>query len=308
MIDVKNLSKIGIGTWGVGGFAEKDSENDERQINALAYQFNKGINFIEVNNWYAEGHSMEVVKKAIDKSSVSREDLFLVYSIYGYALNDLSDVEKDIERFLELFKTGYIDSIEFLQKDFNKFGSDRLIELIKKYLNNKTARYFSLANASLDFTKQLHKVFGDKLFSHETHYSFEIREGKKLGILDYGLENNIRSVIFQPLRRNNTAKRNWPLLVELAEKYNKTQNQIILNWLTSKELLPIIKSDNVNHIDENLASLDFKMENDDIRALDNFRVKNYKEVDLDWFGDRNSELDTISRLPNTFDEKYPENN
>ena len=32
---------------------------------------------------------------------------------------------------------------------------------------------------------------------------------------------------YQPLRRNRTANRNYPLLIELSNKYNKTQNQIL---------------------------------------------------------------------------------
>jgi len=130
---------------------------------------------------------------------------------------------------------------------------------------------------------------------------------KKLGILDFNSEHNIKSVIFQPLRRNNTAKRNWNLLAELSEKYQKTQNQIILNWLISKNLLPIIKSDNIKHIDANLESLSFKLEQGDIDSLDNFRVKNYKEVILDWFKEGIPESTTISQLPNNFDKLYPEN-
>jgi len=309
MLDADKISKIGIGTWGIGGLVERDlSNDDEKQIDALAYQFDKGINFIEVNNWYAEGYSMELIKKAIDKAKINRENLFLMYSIYGYNLNNLSDVKKDVKKFLEIFETDYIDSIEFLQKDFGKFGFDELVNLSKEYLGKGTARYVSIANASLEFSQKCYNIFGEKLFSHETHYSFEIRESKKLGILDYNLKNNIRSVIFQPLRRNNTAKRNWPLLVSLSEKYNKTQNQIILNWLISKKLLPIIKSDNIKHIDENINATEFKLKDSDIKLLDNFKVKNYQEVKLDWLGENNPQATTISQLPNTFDEMYPNNN
>jgi diketogulonate reductase-like aldo/keto reductase len=47
---------------------------------------------------------------------------------------------------------------------------------------------------------------------------------------DNGVLEKAKSVFFayQPLRRNRTAMRNYDVLVELAEKYNKTQNQIII--------------------------------------------------------------------------------
>lgn len=284
MLEINKISKIGIGTWGIGGLAEHDLKNDdEKQINALAHSFDKGINFIEVNNWYAQGYSMELIKKAIDKSKLNREDIFIVYSVYGHDLEKTSDFKKEIKKFLKIFETDYIDSLEFIQEDFYKFDSDMLFEILSNNLKNNIARYTSIANASLEFTKQCYNIFGKKLFSHETHYSFEIRESKKLGILDFNSKHNIKTVIFQPLRRNNTAKRNWPLLLELSKKYKKTQNQIILNWLVYKNLLPIIKSDNIEHINENLEALNFRLEQSDIDLLNNFKVKNYKEVVLDWF-------------------------
>ena len=50
MIDKHNLSKIGIGTWGIGGFVERDeSVNEDRQVKALTHMFNSGINFVEAN-------------------------------------------------------------------------------------------------------------------------------------------------------------------------------------------------------------------------------------------------------------------
>ncbi len=38
MIDKKDLFPIGIGTWGIGGYVERDPDNnDEKQVDALRY-------------------------------------------------------------------------------------------------------------------------------------------------------------------------------------------------------------------------------------------------------------------------------
>ena len=74
MIDRNDLFPIGIGTWGIGGYAERDSQNDDnKQIETLAYMFSKGMNFFEVSLWSAEGWSAKLLAKAIKKSGVSRE-------------------------------------------------------------------------------------------------------------------------------------------------------------------------------------------------------------------------------------------
>ena len=180
MLAINKISKIGIGTWGIGGLAEHDLKNDDdKQINALAYSFDQGINFIEVNNWYAQGYLMELIKKAINKSKLNREDIFIVYSIYGYDLNKINDFNKEVQKFLDIFETDYIDALEILQFDFKKFDTNKVFNLLIKNLDNKITRYVSIANASLNFIEHCYSVFGGKLFSNETHYSFEIRESKK---------------------------------------------------------------------------------------------------------------------------------
>jgi len=54
MLNPKDIFPIGIGTWGIGGLAEKDSDNDDAtQLKALVYMLNNGMNFMEATWWYA---------------------------------------------------------------------------------------------------------------------------------------------------------------------------------------------------------------------------------------------------------------
>ncbi len=85
MVDKHSLSKIGIGAWGLGGFATNDPNNsDKRQTDAVAYAIQKGINFVEINFWNSQGHSIDILSHAIKKSDVPREKLFFVQAIYDY--------------------------------------------------------------------------------------------------------------------------------------------------------------------------------------------------------------------------------
>jgi len=104
------------------------------------------------------------------------------------------------------------------------------------------------------------------------------------------------------LRRNRTAMHNWKLLSDLSKKYDKTQNQIILNWTSSKGFLPLVKSENISHIDENLSAFDFNIEDEDLRDMNNWRPLGYKSPDIDW---RMSGKGVAPhQLPNIFDSEY----
>lgn len=138
-----------------------------------------------------------------------------------------------------------------------------------------------------------------KIDFFEGVYNLECKLYEDIGVLDYCRENSIKFVCYQPLRRNRTAKRNYPLLIELAEKYNKTQNQIILNWIINKkDIMPLIKSTNIVRIDENNEAINFKMSADDYDRLDKFRNTEFDNVKIDW--ECNGGV-TIDQLANKFE-------
>ena len=122
-----------------------------------------------------------------------------------------------------------------------------------------------------------------ELFSFEGLYNLECKQNEDVGIINYCKEHNILFLNYQPFRRNRTANHNYPLLVELANKYNKTQNQILLNYyIYEKKLIPITKADKIDHINMNLESLDFKMEQSDYDKLNEFRCEAFDKLEVDW--------------------------
>src|SRR4030042_3379488 len=249
---------IGIGTWGIGGLDKKDpNNNDEKQVKALSYMIKKGMNFVELCPWYAEWKAVEIFVQSLRNIKIAKDEIFISSSIYPYDNETLTDARKELERLLKLLGKSKTNSIQFTFSGILKWGVQESMTFYKKLLKENLTDYVSITNEKLETLKMFHKEFGDKLFSQEIHYSFEIRENEDVGLIDFADKHGIINVIFQPLRRNRTALRNWPLLEELSKKYNKKQNQIILNWLVSRGFMPITKSESIEHIDEHLASLDF---------------------------------------------------
>lgn len=303
MLSQQDLSKIGIGTWGVGGFAEKNPGNDDqKQILAMIHMLQHGMNYIELNIWTSQGHSVELASEAVKQSKVSRENLFLSQAIYFYTAPDLESSKKELETMLGSFDTDYMDSISLSGAAISAIGKDEVYSWYKELLLSNKVRYINLNNPSLEELKEARGIFGDKLFSVEIGFNFEIRENEDNGIIDFAKDNNVLCVIYQPLRRNRTANHNWPLLVELASKYCKTQNQILLNWISSKGLLPLTKSETISHIDENLAANSFKIDQSDLEKLDSFAPPNYKKPKVFW--GPNGEGVRIDQLSNVFDDEY----
>ena len=71
------------------------------------------------------------------------------------------------------------------------------------------------------------------------------------------------------------------IIIELSKKYNKTVGQIVLNWSVSRDVIPIPMTSNPNRMKENLGSLDFVMEKEDLEKIDGLnRNQRYGKSEL----------------------------
>lgn len=301
MLDINKISKIGIGTWGVGGFMEADSSIDEKkQSDAITYMLSKGLNFVEANMMYSAGKSVEILGNAIRKSSVKREDLFVCAAIYLKDSKSLEKAKSELDIILSLLDTDYVDTLQFTMGSFEISSFEDITGWIDSLFESKKIRYTSITNENLMLLKQYHEKYGEKLFSHEVVFNYEIRVNEDLGIINYARENDIKTIVYQPLRRNRTAELNWPLVKELAEKYCKSQNQILLNWIVSKGFLALTKSESIDHINEHVESLSFEMSKEDIKSLNEFKAPGYKMPKIKW--NAKEEGVSIDQLSNVFDD------
>lgn len=303
MLPVDKISKIGIGTWGIGGFAERNADNDDgKQIKALTHSLNKGMNLVELCPWYSEWSAVELFIRALKNSTKKREDIFAVASIYPHRNKALIDAQKEFEALLDKLGSDYVDTVQFTLSGIVKYGLRESLKFFESYLDQRLIRFVSITNSDLETLKVFKENFGNKFFSHEVLFNFEIRENDDFGTMPYAQKNGIKNIVYRPLGRNETTQRGWPLLIELSKKYNKTQNQIILNWLVARRLIPTVKSETIGHIDENLASFDFEINQTGIERLNNFRPPGWQSPKIDW--DKSGDGVSISQLGNIFDEEY----
>jgi diketogulonate reductase-like aldo/keto reductase len=83
-------------------------------------------------------------------------------------------------------------------------------------------------------------------------------------------------IAYPPHRRGILAGNEDDSQGRKARKYDKTQSQIILNWLASKEyMMFLVKASRGSHINENVASLGWKMDENDYKTLDNWKMTGY---------------------------------
>ena len=284
----EEIFKIGIGTWKI------DYNNFNDEIEALIHSHKRGENYLSLYMLYNDGKIVKQMRQFLNK--VDRNKLFINVNLEPY-IESTQDVEKQLDEYLEVLGLKYADSLQIHGPDVSKIPLLDVYKEIKKLVEKGKVRYVGISNVTLDQLKTINEHV--KIDFFEGVYNLECKIYEDNGVLDYCRENNIKFVCYQPLRRNRTATRNYPLIVELANKYQKTQNQVILNWIINeKGIMPLIKSTNINRIDENIESVDFKMSDDDYKKMNDFRSKEFDSVEIDW--DYNGGI-TIDQLANQFE-------
>jgi len=273
MVKKDELFPIGIGTWKI------DYENFKNDIDSLIYSHNKGQNYLSLYMLYNNGEVVRQMKSFIDK--VDREKLFINANLEP-TIEKIEDVERQLDEYLNILGIDYVDSLQIHGYFVSKLPLTQVYEEIKRLVDKGKVRYIGISNVNLEQLKEVHEKVKINFF--EGVYNLECKIYEDTKVLEYCSDNNIQFICYQPLRRNRTAMRNYNVLVELAKKYNKTQNQIIINWIVKeKNILPLIKCTNVERIDENLSALDFKMTDEDYKKLNEFRNKDFDKIEIDWY-------------------------
>ena len=283
----EQLFPLEIGTYGLGATREEirqdvvtSSTPQTHDVEALRFAFESGMNYIETSYIYAGGQTMRFLADFFKQ--IPREKIFITVKIEKF-VEKPSDIETQFDKYLSMLGIDHADAILLHSPSVSKIPLEEAYGELNKQVAKGKARFLSASNVSIDDLKLLTETCGYKLFGIEELFNLECKINEDVGIIQYCKDHNIAFACYQPLRRNRTANRNYPVLVELSKKYGKTQNQVLLNWIINeKGLMPMVKTSNMIHTKENLEALTFKVEPEDMKRLNEFRSAEFDSIKVDW--------------------------
>jgi diketogulonate reductase-like aldo/keto reductase len=202
----------------------------------------------------------EAVGKAIRKSGVPREELFITTKLW---LSDAGreNTKKAFQKSLDNLGLDYLD-LYLIHQPFNDvYGSWRAMEEL--YADGKT-RAIGVSNFPADrlIDLKLYNKTAPAVNQIEVHPFCQQTESAP-----YMLENDIRVEAWGPLssERNNLFE-NGPLK-ELAAKRGRSVAQIVLRWHVQRGIVAIPKSVHKERIIENIKVFDFKLDAEDMEKI-----------------------------------------
>lgn len=227
---------------GIGTFLLTPDEAEASVLNALAC----GYRLIDTANAYV---NEKAVGRAMKKSGVSREEIFLETKLWPAFYEQSDAVEKTLER----LDTDYIDLLLIHQPAGNYIAGYKLME--KAYKEGKV-KAIGLSNFSQSQIREILDICEIKpvVLQTEVHPYYQEKKLK-----DYLKKEGIVIQAWYPLGHGDKALLEEPLFQELGKKYGKSSAQIILRWHIQAGNIVISGSKSPAHIQDNFDLFDFSL-------------------------------------------------
>lgn len=269
---VKLNNGLEIPTVGLGVYQSTSEETPDALVSAIK----AGYRLIDTAAAYMNEKEVGI---GIKKSGINREDLFIVTKLwmsdYGY--------EETIHAFNRSMKNLDLEYLDLyllhwpVSKNFERtIESYRAIESL--YEDGKIKAIGVCNFSSIDLENLIKETsIVPAINQIEIHPYFTQKE-----LLETNKEYGIISQAWSPLGGVN---RYWQkenekiydpfkdsVIIDLAEKYNKTVAQIILRWHFQNGVITIPKSVKEKRINENINIFDFELEDYELLKIDSLNI------------------------------------
>ena len=235
---------------GIGTFLLTPDEAEASVLSALQC----GYRLIDTANAYV---NEKAVGRAMKKSGLKREEIFLETKLWPAFYEQADAVEKTLER----LDTDYIDLLLIHQPAGNYIAGYQLME--KAYQEGKV-KAIGLSNFTPDQIQEILDVCQVKpaVLQTEVHPYSQEKELKKF--LD---KEGMVIQAWYPLGHGDKALIQEPLFTELGKKYGKSNAQIILRWHIQDGNIVIPGSKNPDHIKDNFDLFDFSLTEEEMAKI-----------------------------------------
>jgi diketogulonate reductase-like aldo/keto reductase len=259
------IPAIGQGCMGIGGYLSGDSHKVDNQIKALRLGIQLGMTFIDTAEVYGNGHSEEIVGRAIEGI---RDKVFIATKVSPEHLS-YDDLLRSAEESLLRVKTGYVDLYQVHWPN-PKIPISETMRAMERLLKEGKIRYVGVSNFSLKELKEARAAISeDEIVSVQVEYNLFDRTIEN-NILPYCESEGMTTIAYSPLDEGEIASGNkrTKALQMIANKHSRTMAQVALNWLISHPSVIVIpKATNPDHIKENASSADFELSDEDFEEI-----------------------------------------
>jgi len=254
MQTVKLNNGIEIPILGFGVFQVKDLAECERSV---VDAIETGYRLIDTAESYG---NEEAVGKAIKRSGVKREDLFITTKLWVQS-NGYEGTKKAFENSLKRLQLDYLDLYLMHQPFGDVYGEWRAMQELYK---EGRVKAIGVSNFQPDRIIDLiiHNEIVPAINQIETHPFHQQIETQK-----FLQQNNVQIESWGPFAEGKNNLFQNELLASTGKKYNKSIAQVVIRWLIQRSVIAIPKSVRKERMKENFDVFDFELNATDMESI-----------------------------------------
>jgi len=300
------VSIIGLGAWQASGKAWGLDVDDDQIVRAIVRAYELGVNLIDTAEAYGEGHSEEVVARAVKE--VGRENLVIATKVHGGHLR-YNDVLKAAENSLRRLGVREIDLYQVHWPDpWEQVPMKHTMRAMEKLYKEGKIRAIGVSNFAVRDLEEAKKYLSEApIVSNQVRYNMLQREIEE-EVIPYCRRENITIIAYSPLaqgaltgkynlnnkpsddiRRHNKLfsdhnlkeiSRLLSVLEKIAKARNKTVAQVAINWLLKDgDVIPIPGAKNPRQAEENAGAAGWRLSEQELMEIDSV----LRTISLDFF-------------------------
>lgn len=261
-VTLSNGVKMPKNGYGVYQIAKEDCERCVLDAIKVGYRL-----IDTAQSYFNEEEVGNAIEKAINEGLVKREDLFITSKVwidnYGYEKCKNSVLES-----MKKLKVDYLDLMLLHQPFSDYYGAYRALEDL--YEEGKI-RAIGVSNFYPDRLTDM-CLFERKIAPHVNQVETNVFNGQ------YEAQENMEKYNVQieawaPFAEGRNNMFSNEILTEIGKKYNKSVAQVILRWLTQRNVVALSKSTLVERMKENFNIFDFELSEEDMDKIKELDTK-----------------------------------
>jgi len=300
------VSVVGIGTWQASGTQWGTDVTDENCVQAIVRSAELGVNLVDTAEAYGNGHSEEVVGRAVRE--VGRERVVVATKVHGGHLR-YDDVVRACDMSLSRLGVKQIDLYQVHWPDpWQQIPLRNTMRAMEKLHEEGKIRAIGVSNFAVRDLEEARSVLSHTdVVSNQVRYSILQRQIEE-EVVPYCKRESVTVLAYSPLaqgalsgkytedskpsddvRKGNKlfSDRNMVevskvigVLADVASRRGKTIPQVALNWIISHPgTVPIPGAKRAEQAEENAGAAGWTLSPQEIKEIDAI----YSSISLDYF-------------------------
>ncbi|MFS0876294.1 aldo/keto reductase [Solibacillus isronensis] len=253
---IKLNNEVKMPAMGLGVFQVENDTTAEIVKNAIEL----GYRSIDTAAIYGnEAGVGEGIKLALDSTGLNREDLFITSKVWNAGLN-YEETVSAYEESLEKLGLDYLDLYLIHWPGKNKFA-ESWSALEDLYIEGKI-RAIGVCNFNISHLQDLMKNARVTPVINQVEFHPRLQQQS---LRAFCKEHNIQLEAWAPLMQGGLLED--PTIAKIAEKYEKSNSQVILRWDIQSGVITIPKSVRKERMAQNADIFDFSLTDEEMQII-----------------------------------------